>query len=273
MQLKLSGHETFYPRETWLYKGISNQSLTPNFNFFQTENKENEYPTDSLGVGVNQVKSIRFWVHAIGLTEKLSSNEEVRSKLAEKLLQYDPYLDKFPTKWILHYNLVTNENAPSVWKWFFCYSDIQSFKKDTFLHSFKEWAFDVTGGRAISERSMENDFSTLIGMYSPSEGKELFYPSPFYPCEILKYNQNVKRYYRNKNLAIPPNLLLYCLFRFRDKYFRETNILDLEHIRRIPESPLQVFGIDPDSLFDLFDRLKPNIQKKLLFQEQQVLRH
>ena len=100
-------------------------------------------------------------------------------------------------------------------------------------------------------------------MYSPSEGKELFYPSPFYPCEILKYNPNVKRYYRNKNLNIPGNILLYCLYQFKERNFRDTNILDLDHIRRIPESPLQVFSIEVDRLFELFEKLSSGLQKKI----------
>jgi hypothetical protein len=116
----------------------------------------------------------------------------------------------------------------------------------------------------MSDRSVENDFSTLIGMYSSNDSKELFYPSPFYPCEIIKFNPNIKRYYRNKNISIHLNILLYCLFRFREKYFSGTNVLDLEYIKRIPESPLQVFGIEVDRIFEFFNNLRDNLRKKIV---------
>ena len=50
-------------------------------------------------VGVNMVKSIRHWVSVFGLLDK------DKSEFIKTNLNYDPFLDKTTTSWILHYNM------------------------------------------------------------------------------------------------------------------------------------------------------------------------
>ena len=77
-------------------------------------------------------------------------------------------------------------------------------------------------------------------------------------------------------LIISGNRLLWEVILFKVLYIKygvwgypqaagrqNTNILDLDHIRRIPESPLQVFGIEVDRLFELFEKLSSGLQKKI----------
>lgn len=263
MQLRLSGHETFYPRERWLHKGLNEGNFYHSANFMKEEETGPEYPTDYMGVGFNMVKSIRYWISAFGLILKNGTRNTV-SPFADQLLKFDPFLDKKQTMWILHYNLIVNESGPTVWKWFFSHSDLFSFRKDNFISACRIW-LDSNFQKSFSDRSLENDFSVMTSMYCSEEKKDLFYPSPFLSCEILKFNPHLKRYSRNKDLKIDIHIILYCMLLFRNRYFRDAGVLDLDHLRQIPESPLRVFALETDRIFELSEDISPKIAKKISF--------
>jgi hypothetical protein len=265
MKLKLAGHETFYPREHWLYKGLNEKEAKLaardaklRSGFFKEQEEPNEdYPTDHMGVGANMVKAIRHWVNVFGLLEK-----EDKSDLAKDLLKYDPYLDRPSTSWILHYNLVTSENAPTTWYYFFTQSDLVSFDKEVFIRSYKEWLDTLELKQNYSEKSLENDYQVLTSMYSKDD-RDLFYPSQFASLGILTYNPHYRRYTRNSNPDLDVHVVLYCFLLFRDRFFQGAETLDLENIRNIPQSPLRVLKMDLDRFFELSDKLSSKISKKV----------
>ena len=91
MKLKLAGHETFYPREHWLYKGLNEKNAKQAAleakklsGFFKDQEEPNEdYPTDYMGVGANMVKAIRHWVNVFGLLEKDDKSENQSSLIGK----------------------------------------------------------------------------------------------------------------------------------------------------------------------------------------------
>ncbi|MCC5814381.1 MAG: DUF4007 family protein, partial [Leptospira sp.] len=172
LQLRIGGHETFYPRERWLYKGITEKEFRSKLQFFGEE--ENDYPTDLLGVGVNMVKSIRYWILACGLVVREGSHDRM-SDWGKEILKYDPYLDQPISYWIIHYRLVTNDQGPTSWKWFFSESDTNQFDKNRWVGECKNW-MEKEFRRDVSERSIANDYQTMMGMYSWGEKKDHFYP-------------------------------------------------------------------------------------------------
>jgi hypothetical protein len=259
LQLRIGGHETFYPRERWLYKGLMEREYLSEKNFFNQE--EEEYPTDLLGVGVNMVKSIRYWITAFGIIQK-ESNIEIMSQWAKELISHDPYMDSISTSWILHYRLVTNDNGPSSWKWFFSETDSNRFDKNSWVMECKNW-LEKEFKREVSERSISNDFSTMMGMYALGEKKDHFYPSPFLPLELIRYDEHLKKYFRNQNIAIPPVVLLYLLILYKNSYFSDTGLLDLDYIRRLPDSPTRIFRLETDTVFEIFDKLPSHLEKKI----------
>ncbi|MCB1176214.1 MAG: DUF4007 family protein [Leptospiraceae bacterium] len=62
---------------------------------------------------------------------------------------------------MLQYLLLTNENTPTTWYWFFTQSELTTLNKDSFIISYKEW-LDLHFDKAYSEKTVENDFSTLV---------------------------------------------------------------------------------------------------------------
>ena len=61
-KIKIRGHESFYIREGWLRKGTIAIKEDP----YLLSNLQ--VAIDKLGVGSAMVKSIRYWLQAIGLT-------------------------------------------------------------------------------------------------------------------------------------------------------------------------------------------------------------
>jgi hypothetical protein len=265
MKLKLAGHETFYPREHWLYKGLGEKDAKITSlkakqvsGFFKDQEESNEdYPTDYMGVGVNMVKAIRHWVNVFGLLDK-----EDKSDFIKPILNYDPFLDKTATSWILHYNLITSETAPTTWHWFFTQSELVSFDKESFLRSYKDWLSTLDLKQTYSEKSLENDYQVLTAMYSRDD-RDLFYPSQFASLGVLSFNPHYRRYSRSVNPDLDISILLYLFLLFRDRFFRAAETLDLENIRNIAESPLRALKIDIDHFFELSMKLPSKISKKV----------
>ena len=60
--MKFRGHETFYIRKGWLTKGMKYVKKMPDV-FTSKEHN----PMDTLGIGSNMVKSLRYWLTTVGL--------------------------------------------------------------------------------------------------------------------------------------------------------------------------------------------------------------
>ncbi|MCC5815336.1 MAG: DUF4007 family protein, partial [Leptospira sp.] len=75
--------------------------------------------------------------------------------------------------------------------------------------------------------------------------------------------QHLKKYFRNTEVAIPPIVLTYLLWLFINTYYHETGSVDLDMIRRIPDSPLRIYRIETDQVFAMMDELPTSISKKI----------
>lgn len=63
--MKFRAHETFFIRKGWLSKGMKYVDAREDVFISKDEN-----PMDVLGIGANMVKSLRYWLLAVGLTEE-----------------------------------------------------------------------------------------------------------------------------------------------------------------------------------------------------------
>lgn len=91
---KISGHETFPLRYTWLPKAV--KVLKNNPKIFSDEDDA----MVSLGVGKNMVRAIRFWSEAAGII-KFQGKDGL-----------DPYLEDIQTLWLIHWKLSTQVLEP-----------------------------------------------------------------------------------------------------------------------------------------------------------------
>ena len=73
MATKFRAHETFFIRKGWLSKGMRYVLQKPNVFTSKDDN-----PMDVLGIGANMVKSLRYWLQAVGLTKSHRLGEKIR---------------------------------------------------------------------------------------------------------------------------------------------------------------------------------------------------
>lgn len=179
VKLRLQGHEKFALREGWLNKGISVLQEMPDA-FLRKD------ATDVFGIGSNMVKSLRYWMRALGLT---NANGSELSELAGIIMQYDPYLEMAFTWWILHSNIVRNKEEATTWYLYFNYCDADDLDKEQIGGILYRELLKYAKGQKFSDRSLYNDVDVLLNMYgkikekSDPEDKNV---SPFVQLGLLK---------------------------------------------------------------------------------------
>lgn len=149
-----SGHETFPCRNLWLKKGYDFVADGGNFNAPDA--------VVHLGVGKNMVGSIRYWLRAFGMTE-----DDQVTDLAKKLLSadgWDPYCEDELTLWLLHYKLVT-VNEASLYK--IVFQDYQrrnrEFDKQQLLNYVE--ALCKSEGYDVNKGTLAKDINVLLQNY------------------------------------------------------------------------------------------------------------
>lgn len=161
---KFRGHETFYIRKGWLYKGIKNIEQNPT-----VFTDKNVNASDTFGLGVNMVKSLRYWLQAVGITEEIRSGftRQKLTPLGEMIARYDRYIEEVGTLALLHYKLATNESLATSWYYFFNEFTVHDFTKEDFVDSlmthlkFKQIE--------VSQKTIEDDYTCILNTYLPKE--------------------------------------------------------------------------------------------------------
>lgn len=165
-KVKLKGNESFNFREGWLRKGMRCVLTCPTL-FSQSDVME------QLGVGSKMVKSIRFWLQACNLSQEkiINSGRNRAQYLSDSfgriIHKYDPFFDDIFTLFLIHYQIVKNDDFCVVWNLFFNEFNGQDFTKDEMVDVCKyllEKRMDE--GCSFSESSFEDDCTSVIKMYT-----------------------------------------------------------------------------------------------------------
>ena len=102
---RFKGHETFYFREGWLSKVISEIDMHPDTNIL-TNIAEG---IAKLGVGANMVKSIKYWATLSNIVCYDSREKRyVLTRLGNIIAHYDIYLEDSFTLWLIHLEITNN---------------------------------------------------------------------------------------------------------------------------------------------------------------------
>lgn len=160
---KFSGHETFYIRKGWLSKGLRNVNSNEAIFINSVDNNS----MDILGIGANMVKSLRYWLKAVGLTEEPKSGKRYQrlTTFGEDVLENDPYIEEIGTLQMLHYHLATNYEMATSWYYFFNEFNLSEFTKEDFITEIKKYLKGI--GVDVNESSIEKDFICIINSYVP----------------------------------------------------------------------------------------------------------
>lgn len=162
MATKFRAHETFFIRKGWLSKGMRYVIQKPNV---FTDKQEN--PMDVLGIGANMVKSLRYWLQAVGLTSEPNRGKknQTLTDLGELVFKNDPYTEELGTLYLLHYRLVTDKEMAPSWYYFFNQFSMNEFSKDDFVSQIQSQLKmeDIS----VAIRSLTDDFSCIVNTYVP----------------------------------------------------------------------------------------------------------
>ena len=162
--IKLRGHETFHIREGWIRKGINAINKD---SYILSDLSES---VDMLGVGSGMVKSIRYWLQAVGLTkEKRGEKGKREQKLTEGfgdiIFYNDPYFEDLGTLYLLHYKLVTNKELAT--SWYLYFNEFKSIEI-TKLHMqeiLKQLILNINPELNVSDKLLNDDCNCIIKTY------------------------------------------------------------------------------------------------------------
>lgn len=162
MVMRFRAHETFFIRKGWLSKGM--KAIKNNSAAFISKEKN---PMDTLGIGSNMVKSMRYWMQAVGITEEPNKGKRNQSftTLGEKIYKHDRYIEEMGTLYLLQYRLASQKNLATSWYYFFNVFNMMEFTKEDFVAALNGYVIEK--GEAAAIRSLMDDFNCIIGTYVP----------------------------------------------------------------------------------------------------------
>lgn len=233
--MKFRAHETFFIRKGWLFKGLKN--VIADSSLFIRKDKN---PVDTLGLGSNMVKSLRYWMQATGLTiEKSKSKDkgQIRTTLGKIIFENDRYFEEIGTICLIHYKLATNQETATSWYYFFNEFKLSEFQKEDFTTALQNYV-QMNDASQVALSSLEDDFNCIINSYvlrkklNPSRVN----PESNIECpldelglvELVAGSKNKDRTFKKvppKKGLIPPLILLAILRETNDK--NEIRISDL----------------------------------------------
>ena len=200
VKLKLRGHESFYIREGWLTKGI----VAINKDKYILSNTISAI--DELGVGSAMVKSIRYWLQALSLTdekrgEKGKRYQELSEDFGKILFENDKYFEDLGTLYLLHYKLVSNKDLATTWNLFFNSIKATEMTKYHMEEGVKQLILNIDPQYEISERSLSDDCNCLIKTYF-AEKSDLKKPEDNMICPFSDLGLIKKEHIRGKDEII-----------------------------------------------------------------------
>lgn len=242
-------HQTFYLRQQWLTKGLSEVKKDSRF-FYEPEHFE------ILGVGKNMAKSIRHWLNVTQLIEEKRSTktEIVMTDLARVIFQYDPYVKTRFTLYILHYLLATEKNEASTWYWFFNVFNERVFTKQMLIEKLEQWVKE-NFEKAVSTNSLKRDVDCLIQLYTEKEFRnqtpEDVIKSPFESLGLVHQTIGTHFIKSEAQYDFIVNVLYITLLKYSEKH--NINEVSLNELVNGEELWGKVFNLNRDSIIEYLE--------------------
>jgi len=259
---RISGHETFPCRYTWLPKAV--RGLAANRKLFGDE----EQAMVALGVGKNMVRAIRFWSQVAGVATAGSKGgghsltEVGRVLLSERGL--DPFLEDIRTLWLIHWNLSTDVQNPLL-AWDFLLNRWQEpeLVPSKVLKALQQEAAKQDGG--LSPVTLEHHFDTFLHTYVPTRGRKGEVQEDNLDCPLVELELIVKigereldrlagkrepiyTFRREEKPEITPELFVYCLNDYWRKHYAHEDTLTFREVAHGHGSPGQIFKLPEEDI-------------------------
>ena len=262
---RISGHESFPCRYTWLPKAVRGLNADPAL--FSND----EQAMVTLGVGKNMVRSIRFWAHAAGVAspEKKGSSYSLtdfgRLLLGDRGL--DPFLEDSSTLWLLHWNLSTDMDNPLLaWDYLLNRWHEPELARSTALKVLQKEASRLDDG--ISMVTLEQHFDTFLHTYVPTRGRKGQVQEDNLDCPLVELDfilkvgergagkrETIYCFRREEKPEISLELFSYCLDDFWQTRHKSESTLPLREVAHGHGSPGQIFKLPEEDVRTRLDLL------------------
>jgi len=255
---KFSGHETFALRYAWLPKAYRLLKHDP------CGFSDEDAAMVELGLGKNMVRSLRFWIEAVGVVRPgagraLDITEFGRAVFGKNGV--DPYLEDPRTLWLLHWNLSSRrQGAPFAWQFLLNQWSYPEFTRSEVLN-----AFAVESQRLGYEHSsvtlgqhLDVFLHTYCGARHSSVGIEDSLDGPLVDLQLVSTLgerkakdgrwETVYSFRREPKPQITGRLFAFCLADYWDRFRPSDETLGFREIAIGPTSPGQIFKLPEDDV-------------------------
>ena len=255
-EIAFGRQESFGLRYGWLTKGT--QAFLQNPCVFEQDDA-----TVTLGVGRNMVRSIKYWLQASCVLERVGHAELRLTPIGEFVFGnagVDPYLEDDTTLWLLHWLMATNATTATVFFWFFNYFHRTEFCVDDVNMSLNSFLEENTE-RQFAKKTIKNDIQVLLRMYTAQNANKddsLIMESPFSNLGLVSYFPKEKVYRSRliKRGDIPVCVFGYALMSmFLKEKSSEIPIDKLMYAKNGTASLGSVFRVSEEGFIYLIDKL------------------
>lgn len=257
--MKFRAHETFFIRKGWINKGL--RGVTQDGTIFISKE---ENPMDVLGIGSNMVKSLRYWLQAVGLTEEPNHGRRIQTltDFGQLVYDHDRYIEEIGTLELLHYKLATNLDLATAWYFFFNEFNMTEFTREDYIEAIQKWIAMQEDGESVAVRSLADDFQCIMSTYLPryKTNPNRVSPENNIDCPLgeLGLIDVLGRDKKNYKKAIPTADLLcpYTLLAIISEQAKDREEISLNELLTAPMNIGRVFNLDAITMLDALYRIE-----------------
>lgn len=292
MAYHFSGHETFPLRQLWPRKTYFEclQALRdgrkPDF--------KSEEAMVRLGVGRNMLQAMEFWGRSIGIIDAENKPSHFGEKLFEGLhgeRGLDPYCEKAASLWLFHWHLTNNPYAQTTLWYLFNRMNRMDFTKEEFLEDYRNFLEKEVALEHLkqipSAKTLDGDIVTILRSYAPrSRGvgvirkteaelnnTEDMCDNVFRELSLISYDAGKYIFNRNAHASLNPYVFALTLLEYWQTCTSTATTLDFNQLAYADCSPGKVFKLDELTLGTYLEQLADCSDGKLLWSDQNGLRH
>lgn len=255
--MKFKAHQSFFIRKGWLGKGL--RAVAANPDIFIAE--DGRRAMDTLGLGSNMVKSLRYWMQACGLTAEPTHGKrrQTLTAVGEVVRERDPYIEETGTLWAIHLNLASQAELATSWFVFFNEFAMRTFTAGDFVATLRKYVAGQ-GDKEYSAKSFEDDFSCILSTYVPYEmlkgrpsSPENLIDCPLGDLGLVEVDNRTRKTYRKcapTPGALPREMVAYAILRKleRDGLDAAGAEVPIEGLLTERLSPGRLMNLDSQSL-------------------------
>jgi len=257
-----SGHDKFECKIDWITKGLN--AFNKNNQIFNSANIEEGIET--LGLGINMIKSLNHWMQVLGLIEKSNLTE-----LGSTLLKRDPYLENSDTLWLLHWNIVKHQERATLYNIFFNTIYPHKFTREDILNQVTLWLEHE--GIKLSLSTIKSDIDVFVRMYKNNVRQDINL-NLFSELKLIT-EQASSTYALNINSAtdISDNAFVYILIDYIDTLNNTASeSISMDDIQRGKLSLQKSLCMGENTLYHKIHRLEQLTDGKLAYSEASGIR-